>query len=277
MPRRPIRGKVRGVLFLSLTAVLLAVYFLAMLLGRRAMLAVRRLWCGAAARLLGVRVKHAGRPFTDCPTLFVANHVSYLDVLALGGFADATFIAKSEVARWPLFGLLGRLTRTMFIRRHWRQALFQRNALAARLRAGESFILFGEGTSSNGLGVRSIKTSLLSVAEPGILDCPIAVQPVTLAYTKLADGSAVGPDNCDLYAWHADATLVPHLWNVLQLDGVELLVTAGNPVLSWSVASRKILGRALRDQLRRDLAQSLAGVRSSALQGKLPPVPAAAR
>ena len=189
MPRRPIRGAVRAVLFLSLTVALLLVYFLAMLLGRRAMLGVRRLWCAATARLLGVRIKHAGRPFTDCPTLFVANHVSYLDVLALGGFADATFIAKSEVARWPLFGLLGAAHRTMFIRRHWRQALLQRNALAARMREGESFILFGEGTSSNGLDVRPIKTSLLSVAEPWILDCPIAVQPITLAYTRLADGT----------------------------------------------------------------------------------------
>ncbi|MFL5333786.1 MAG: lysophospholipid acyltransferase family protein [Geminicoccaceae bacterium] len=277
MLKRSIRGAVRGVLFLTLTAVLLVLYLPAMVLGRRAMLAVHWIWCGATARLLGVRIKHAGQPFTDCPTLFVANHVSYLDVPALGGFLDATFIAKSEVASWPLFGLLGRLTRTMFIRRHWRQALVQRNALAACLRAGESFILFGEGTSSNGLCVRPIKTSLLSVAEPWILDCPIAVQPVTLAYTRLAEGPAVGPENCDLYAWHADATLLPHLWNVLQLGGVELLVTAGNPVLSWSVASRKTLGRALRDQLLRDLAQSTAGPCSGAEQSQLSPVPVGAR
>ena len=193
MRKRPLRGAVRAALFLSLTVALLLVYFPAMLLGRRAMLGVRNLWCRATARLLGVRIRHAGGPFTDCPTLFVANHVSYLDVLALGSFADGSFIAKSEVASWPLFGLLARLTRTMFIRRHWRQALVQRNALAARMREGESFILFGEGTSSNGLDVRPIKTSLLSVAEPWILDCPIAVQPITLAYSRLADGTPVGP------------------------------------------------------------------------------------
>src|SRR4051794_22631365 len=103
------------------------------------------------------------------------------------------------------------------------------------------------------------------------------MQPVTLAYTRLAEGSAVGPENCDLYAWHADATLLPHLWNVLQLGGVELLVTAGDPVLSWSVASRKTLGPALRDQLLRDLAQSLAGARTGTAQRHLSPVPVEAR
>ena len=91
-----------------------------------------------------------------------------------------------------------------------------------------------------------IKTSLLSVAEPWILDCPIAVQPVTLVYARLADGTPIGPDNCDLYAWYADAEFMPHLWGVLQLGGIEIRVVVGDPVLSWSVKSRKVLGRELR-------------------------------
>ena len=83
--------------------------------------------------------------------------------------------------------------------------------------------------------MRPIKTSLLSVAEPWVLDCPVAVQPVTLVYARLADGTPIGRGNCDLYAWHADAEFVPHLWGVLQLGGVEIRVVAGDPVLSWSV------------------------------------------
>jgi 1-acyl-sn-glycerol-3-phosphate acyltransferase len=255
MIKRPIRGAARGLLFLSLTAILLAVYLPAMALGTSAALRVRRLWCRGAARLLGVRMSFGGSPFTACPTLFVANHVSYLDTLVLGVFVDGTFIAKSEIATWPLFGTLGRLARTLFIRRHWRSALFQRNALAGRMRQGESFILFGEGTSSNGLSVRPLKTSLLSVAEPWILDCPIAVQPITLVYTRLGDGTPIGPRNCDLYAWHSDAAFLPHLWSALQLGGVEVRAVAGDPVLSWSVKSRKVLGQELRARLCADLAQ----------------------
>ena len=124
-----------------------------------------------------------GRPFTDCPTLFVANHVSYLDILVLGA------VARRHLHRQ----VRGRGLAAVRPARAARpapcssaatgaSALIQRNALAARMRAGESFVLFAEGTSSDGLGVRPFKTSLLSVAEPWILDCPVAVQPVTLAY-----------------------------------------------------------------------------------------------
>jgi 1-acyl-sn-glycerol-3-phosphate acyltransferase len=266
--KRPLRGVLRGILFLALTAVLLLAYLPAILLGTRATVAVRHLWCRASAWIVGLRISVAGRPFGACPTLYVANHVSYLDILVLGAVLDGTFIAKSEIASWPLFGLLGRLTRTLFIRRHWRSALIQRNALAARMRLGESFILFGEGTSSNGLGVLPIKTSLLSVAEPWILDCPVAVQPVTLIFACMADGVPIGRDNCDLYAWHSDAEFLPHLWNALQHRGLEIRITLGDPVLSWSVKSRKVLGRELRAHLSANLARGQIAADTEATQPK---------
>ena len=60
--------------------------------------------------------------------------------------------------------------------------------------------------------------------------------------------------NCDLYAWHSDAEFLPHLWNALQHDGLEIRVAVADPVLSWSVKSRKVLGRELRTRLSDDLA-----------------------
>ena len=161
---------------------------------------------GHRCALLGVRFTVAGRPFADCPTLFVANHVSYIDVLVLGAGSTALHRQGRDRALAAVRPL-ARMTRTFFVRRHWRQALIQRNALAARMRAGESFILFAEGTSTDGLAVRRFKTTLLSVAEPWVLDCPVAVQAVTLSYVRLADGTPIGRANCDLYAWHGDAAL----------------------------------------------------------------------
>lgn len=254
MTKRPLRGALRGFLFLALTGLLLLLYLPAMVLGERAKLMVRRIWCRACARIVGVRFTVEGRPFGDCPTLYVANHVSYLDILVLGAVLDGTFIAKSEIASWPLFGLLGRMTRTLFIRRHWRSALIQRNALAARMRQGESFILFGEGTSSDGLGVLPLKTSLLSVAEPWVLDCPVAVQPVTLVFAQLADGTTIGRNNCDIYAWYGDGEFLPHLWRALQHEGLEIQVRVADPILSWSVRSRKLLGKMLHTRLSGQLA-----------------------
>jgi 1-acyl-sn-glycerol-3-phosphate acyltransferase len=254
MVKRPWRGVLRAAAFLALTGILLVVFLLAMALGGLGTDRLRRLWCRGSAWIVGIRTGVAGRPFADCPTLFVANHVSYLDILVLGAQLDATFIAKAEVATWPLFGLLGRITHTFFVRRHWGQALVQRNALAARMRAGESFILFAEGTSGNGLAVHRLKTSLLSVAEPWVLDCPIAVQGVTLAYVRLADGTPVDHTNCDRYGWYGDAELLPHLWDVLQMSGVEVRTVLHEPALSWSVQSRKIVGRELREQIGHQLA-----------------------
>jgi 1-acyl-sn-glycerol-3-phosphate acyltransferase len=136
------------------------------------------------------------------PTLFVANHVSYLDIPILGAVLEATFIAKTEVAGWPFFGHLARLTDTIFIRRHWRQALIQRNLLADRMGGGESLILFAEGTSGNGLEVLPLKSSLLSIAETGVVGRLIAVQPVALAHLRLADGTLIDRATCDHYAWY---------------------------------------------------------------------------
>jgi 1-acyl-sn-glycerol-3-phosphate acyltransferase len=270
------RAIVRAALFLAVTGALLVTYPLAMALGRRARWLMRRAWSRSVCRILNIRRRVSGTPFSACPTMLVANHVSYIDVLVLGSCSDATFIAKSEVEGWPLFGFTARLCGTLFIKRHWRQALVQRNAIAARMRDGdESFILFAEGTSTNGLAVKPFKTSLLSVAEPWVLDRPVAVQAVTLVYTRLADGTPVSLANCDLYAWYADMPFMPHLWEVLRQPGIEIEVEFQEPVLSWSVPGRKPLGKALRAEIAGRLvalrgAATLAGSSDLVVAGEMP-------
>ena len=254
MPSHPFRAAARSAAFLGLSVLLVLLSPLFLPFGLKGKQVLRRAWSRGSCWLLNIKVSREGTAFRDCPTLVVANHVSYIDIIALGCLVDGTYIAKSDVAGWPLLGFLSRIAGTFFVRRHWRQALIQRNALAARMREGESFVLFAEGTSTNGLAVRKFKTSLLSVAEPWVIDRPIAVQGATLVYYRLRDGTPITPENCDLYAWHGDAPLVPHLWQVLQMDGIELRVVLHEPVLSWSVQSRKILGRNLRDLISLTLA-----------------------
>jgi 1-acyl-sn-glycerol-3-phosphate acyltransferase len=269
------RAVVRATLFLAVTGGLLALYPVAIVLGRRARWIFRRTWCRSVCRIVNVRRRARGAPFSACPTMLVANHVSYLDIIILGSLTDATFIAKSEVEGWPLFGFIARLAGTMFIKRHWRQALIQRNAIAARMRDDESFVLFAEGTSTNGLAVKPFKTSLLSVAEPWVLDRPVAVQAVTLAYSRLADGTPISLANCDLYAWYADMPFMPHLWEVLGRPGLEVEIEFREPVLSWSVVGRKPLGRSLRAEVAARLVElrgsaTLAGSAGPAVTGEVP-------
>lgn len=258
MTVRRFRALVRLVGFALLTAGLWLVWLVAGPFGAFARRPLRRAWCRGVCRLLGIRLVVEGAPFRACPALFVPNHVSYLDIPVVGSVVDATFVAKAEVRGWPVLGSLARLTGTLFVRRHWREAKRQRDALAARMAAGESFVLFAEGTSSAGLDVLPLKTSLLSVAEAGLVERPLAVQPVLLAWRRLACGTPIDARNAGLYAWWGEATLVPHLWRVLQLDGVEVLVRLGEPVLSWSVTSRKVLGVDLRAWLRAGLAEARA-------------------
>lgn len=256
LPRRRVRAVWRATLFILATLTLLPLFLLAGLLGRPAKRLVRIAWCRACQAILGLVVDYRGEPMGACATLFVANHVSYLDIVLLGARIDATFIAKSEVGGWPLFGLISRAANTFFIRRRWRDALVQRNMLAARMRAGESFILFAEGTSTNGLDVLPFKTSLLSVAEPWVIDRPVAVQPVALLFRALRDGQPIGPLTCGRYAWFGDDSMLPHLWSVLHDDGLFVEVTFGEPVFSWAVDSRKTLGRKMRDTVRHEIVRS---------------------
>lgn len=252
--RRRLLAILRALAFLVVTLTLLPLFAAAGLFGRAARQPIRKLWARFCLRLLGLEVRYRGQPMQACATLLVSNHVSYLDIVLLAARTDATFIAKAEVAGWPLFGTIGRAAGTFFIRRRWRDALVQRNTLAARLRAGESFILFAEGTSSDGLEVLPLKTSLLSVAEPWVLDRSIAVQPVTLAYRRLRSGEPFTAGNCRRYAWCGDDALLPHLWALLHDHGCVVEVVFGEPVISWAVSNRKRLGKELRWTIAAQLA-----------------------
>ena len=256
-----IKGAVRATSFLSLTVLLILIYAACAWMGTSVRFAIRRAWSRGTCLIFGIRVVRTGEVFRACPTVYLSNHSSYLDIACLGSFVDATFIAKSEVSGWPFFGHLAKLVGTMFVRRHWRQALIQRNRLAARLLEGESFVLFGEGTSTNGLQVKPFKTSLLSVAEPWVMDRPIAVQPVTLVYLRLLDGRLIDASTTDLYAWWGSADMVGHLWRMAKQPGVLVEVHFGTPVLSWAVTSRKVLGT----ELQAEVAQTLRIRRSGAL------------
>ena len=247
------RVGIRAAGFLALLLLGLVVFLLGLPFGENGGRLGKRVWFKGCLLLLNIRVERHGQPFTACPTLFVANHVSWLDIPVLGDAVDGTFVAKSEVAGWPVLGWLARLVGTMFVRRHWRMALIQRNELAARLRSGSDIILFPEGTSTPGQAVGRFKSALFGAAEPQILDRPVAVQPVTLAYVALADGTPIGPDNAERYAWYGDAVFAPHLFSVLGDRGCRIQLVFHEPVLSWEVQSRKVLARQAEAAIALDL------------------------
>lgn len=195
-----------------------------------------RQWC----RIFGIRVRVHGQISPNRPTLFVSNHVSYLDIVVLSSILDASFIAKSEVAGWPVLGLLSRLQRTIFVERRGLRAASQRDAITERLGAGDSLVLFPEGTSNDGQRVLPFKSALFSVAERHRGGNPLTIQPVSLAYTHL-DGIPLGRALRPHYAWYGDMTLVPHLFEMLGLGTVTVDVIFHEPVVSDGSVTRKSL------------------------------------
>jgi len=221
-----------------------------------------RLWHRIALKAIGVRVHVHGEPETRRPLMIAANHVSWLDILVLSSVVDATFVAKSEVRGWPVFGTLARLQRSIFIKREERrQTQAQADEMAARLNAGETVVLFPEGTTTDGNRLGEIKSSLFAAASSAAhfaKDGVVHVQPVALAYTRV-HGMAMGHYHRPLVAWPGDVELMPSLVGVLKAGAFDVDVRFGDTVEVAVGTNRKHVSNFIREQLRSMLEKSLRG------------------
>jgi 1-acyl-sn-glycerol-3-phosphate acyltransferase len=143
-----------------------------------------RRFLGGAGHIAGLRTKVSGVP-AKAPVLFVANHLSWLDILAIAGVTGAAFVSKAEVSRWPLVGMLARLNRTIYVERAARGAVRdQADTLRNALVGGDKVALFPEGTTNDGTALRPFRASLLGSLYPAIPN--LIVQPVALDYGEAA-------------------------------------------------------------------------------------------
>jgi 1-acyl-sn-glycerol-3-phosphate acyltransferase len=217
------------------------------------------------AHLFGVRAQVIGTPIQDRGVLMVSNHTSYFDILAIGGSARLSFVAKAEVADWPLFGRFAKLQRTIFVDRQRKSATGDvRDIIRDRLLEGDALMLFPEGTSSDGNFILPFKSALLGAAEVVVghdangepLHPP--VQPVSVAYTRV-HGVPMGRENRALYAWYGDMDLVPHLWEALVTGPIDVVIQFHPPLYVNQVGGRKALAQKAEQIVRRGQAALLAG------------------
>jgi 1-acyl-sn-glycerol-3-phosphate acyltransferase len=137
-----------------------------------------------AGRSFGLVVTIEGQPLTR-DVLYVANHVSWLDILALGGATGAAFVSKDDVAGWPVVGWLAREGGTIFIHRQRRAAVRgQADALGQALASGRPAALFAEGTTGPGDTLLPFRASLLAAVEQA--PARLRVQPVAIDYGAAA-------------------------------------------------------------------------------------------
>ena len=205
-------------------------------------------------RLFNIYTEYEGELRTDTPTLYVCNHQSYLDVFVLGSVLRGAFIAKSEVAGWPLFGTLAKVQDTLFFERSTRKAREQIEVMRDHLQSGRNLILFPEGTSTEGTHVEPFRSSLFEAAVGG--ERAVWVQPVTVAYTHYQDVRMTQAER-DRYAWYLPMTFMPHFFYGLGLGRCTAKLVFHEPVRESDFESRKAWAAHCENAVRAGLDRAL--------------------
>lgn len=196
---------------------------------------ILRNWAKAIAASLNLKVTVCGVA-PRAPFFLVANHLSYVDIIVLASHLDCCFIAKADVSRWPIIGLLGRGAGTLFIDRANRRDLPRVNRqIERRLAEGGGVVLFPEGTSSPGATVLPFKPGLLEPAARA----DFAVSYAALSYLVPGHEPPAHLSVC----WWGEMTFFSHLAGLLGLSEIEATLTFGGEAVHGAERKR------LADQL----------------------------
>ena len=235
--------------------------------GRRAALAPM-LFHRVFLQLFGVRVTQSGTPpAADEPALVLANHVSWLDIIAIGSLRPLSFVAKSEIAGWPVIGALAGLQRTIYIDRQRRGATATvSTAMGRRLAEGELVVLFAEGTTGDGTRLLPFRSSLVGAARAALqaesARGRVRLQPLAITYPR-RNGLPVTRSERTEIAWYGDMELAPHLAAFVQGGPIDVHVVWGAPIAFEAHTDRKVATAAAEAEVR----AALRGVGASAASG----------
>lgn len=198
-----------------------------------------RWWSDKMLRMLGIRLQVQGS-FRPGAKLVVANHVSWLDIMAVHAVCpEARFVSKADVQQWPLVGRLVAAGGTLYIQRESRRdALRVVHQMADALKAGDTVAVFPEGTTGDGHAVLPFHANLLQAAIA--TDTP--VQPVALRFSDAHH--AVSP----AAEFVGDTTLAQSLWRLACGEGVVVRLTI-LPAEGSAHADRRALSERVRGQI----------------------------
>jgi 1-acyl-sn-glycerol-3-phosphate acyltransferase len=198
-------------------------------------------WVGRAA---GMRVTVEGTPLRS-HVLFLANHLSWLDIMIVAGASGAAFVAKAEVGEWAVVGWLARLNNTVFVARSARAGVRgQADALRAALARGQPVALFPEGTTDGGPDILPFRPSLLASLFPPLR--AVQVQPVAIDYGAAAH---------DL-AWVGEETAGANLKRVLSRPGTTPVAVRFLEAIDPAAAADR---KALASKARAEIVAALGG------------------
>ena len=203
---------------------------------------------------LGLRIKCGGEALASGPVLLVANHIGWLDIIAIASVHPVSFVARSDVARWPVVGFLARMQKTIFVDRT-RRTDTARTAreMSERIAQGTNVLLFAEGTSDIGTHVLPFRTAPMGAAASALAagyDGAVAIQPLAVAYTHIC-GLPLSRNERRQVAWIGDMAISDNLATIVGSGPKDVVIALGAPLPACG--DRKQTARAARTQVRQML------------------------
>jgi 1-acyl-sn-glycerol-3-phosphate acyltransferase len=192
------------------------------------------------------------------PCLLVSNHVSWIDILVHLSASPIAFLAKREIASWPLISAFAKLQDTIFVDRKRRRSIPGANAdMAAKMLKARKVLLFPEGTTADGVELLKFHSSHFAAARDLLVSAShietVIVQPVAVFYSA------------SHAAWVGDAALLPHVMDLLRREPLVCQLIYGAPLVYARGTNRKHIALEAR--------ASIAGMLTAARQNKRAPAP----
>lgn len=245
---RRFRAARRGALIICITLPSMAIQALCLLLPGQAKSIFPRLFWSRFAHTLGLDIRVVGElasKKSGRPVIFVSNHCSWIDIPVVGGVLPGSFIAKGDIAKWPVVGAIAHLGRTVFVSRQRGSTGRERDAMLEVLARGDNLILFPEGTSSDGSRVLPFRSSFFALAEKRGDTGPLPlIQPVSVVYDRL-NGLPAGRSSRPVFAWYGDMDIASHFWQMTQHLDMRVTVLLHAPLDPASFPDRKSLSQAV--------------------------------
>lgn len=222
-----------ALLVFPVTLILLPLQFLILALNLPYWQVLPRLFFRLLAFALGLKVKIVGAPAENGAVLLVANHISWLDIPAIASQVPVSFVAKSEVSRYPVVGFLAKLQKTVFVNRT-RRTDTRRTAreMSALMGKGGKVLLFAEGTSDIGTHVLPFRSALMGAAQTAMQEGgaqKVSIQPLAIAYTHIS-GLPLSRHERPQIAWIGDMGVGDNMRQILSSGPKQVVIAFGDPL-----------------------------------------------
>jgi 1-acyl-sn-glycerol-3-phosphate acyltransferase len=209
-------------------------------------------WHRRVCKLLGIQLSITGKP-TITTTLYVSNHISWMDIPLLASIVDPHFLSKAEVRSWPIIGWVGAKAGTLFIKRGSRSAAESaHHEMVQCLKAnetgatGHSVLFFPEGTTSNGVDILRFRPRLFDAA----ITTQRPIQPIVLYYSDSTHG--VNPK----VPFVGKQSLIANIWDLLGERKINVTVQFLTAI-DTATFNRKDLAELSEKRIRKCLTQLL--------------------